>query len=190
MRNQRGFTVVEMLVVVAILAILAGLTFPVMREAMRSAKVTQTSSNLRQQHLALKLYQADWGGDGIYGTYWEMGYPVAPGAWWDALRLEDGVWKSPFCCHPYYPTPINIQYWFKHPFSDSEVNQAFQENMLTFFDEHPIDHSVDLLNTFENKHVVGILLSGQLKNLKKRGNQRLFHFWAEPLYPVVEIRQY
>jgi general secretion pathway protein G len=59
-----AFSLVELLVVVACLAILAGLLFPVFFRARQRALQTSCLSNLRQLGLAMHLYIQDW--DGLY----------------------------------------------------------------------------------------------------------------------------
>ncbi len=56
-----GFTMVELLVVVAVLAILAGFLVPVFGRAREQARVTKCISNERQIFVALKMYEADYG---------------------------------------------------------------------------------------------------------------------------------
>ncbi len=53
---SRGFTIVELLIVVVILAVLAALLFPALASAKRSAKTTASIGNLRNVYLALGLY--------------------------------------------------------------------------------------------------------------------------------------
>ncbi len=55
-----GFTVIELLIVVAIIAILAGLLFPVFARAKRSAKQTVCLSNMNQIGSAIVLYEGDY----------------------------------------------------------------------------------------------------------------------------------
>jgi prepilin-type N-terminal cleavage/methylation domain-containing protein len=63
--NRGGWTLVEVLVVVAILLVLAGLIYAVGAYALDRARQTQCISNLRQIGIALQQYmddykQADW----------------------------------------------------------------------------------------------------------------------------------
>ncbi len=55
-----GFTLLELLVVLAIIAVLAAILFPVLAQAQRAALRTTCQSNLRQIGLAFSLYSADY----------------------------------------------------------------------------------------------------------------------------------
>jgi prepilin-type N-terminal cleavage/methylation domain-containing protein/prepilin-type processing-associated H-X9-DG protein len=74
-----GFTLIEMLVVIAIIAVLASILFPVFGRARAKARQAACASNLKQIHLALQLYADDhdemappvlqWVGE--IGWYWQ-----------------------------------------------------------------------------------------------------------------------
>ncbi len=59
MRSNSAFTLIELLIVVAIIAILAAIAVPNMLQAQVRAKVSHTKSNLRVLSVALELYQLD-----------------------------------------------------------------------------------------------------------------------------------
>ena len=56
---QRGFTLVELMVVVAIIALIAGIIIPNYVHARRQASVSDTEANLKQIATALELYFTD-----------------------------------------------------------------------------------------------------------------------------------
>ena len=60
--TRRGFTMVELLGVIAIIAILAAILFPVFARARAQAQAFSCQNNLFQIGLALRLYAADNGG--------------------------------------------------------------------------------------------------------------------------------
>ena len=64
--NKRNFTLVELLVVVGIIAILAGLLTPAVIGAQQQGRITQARSDMATILMALK------GLDGTYGTYGKM----------------------------------------------------------------------------------------------------------------------
>lgn len=69
-RRSEGFSLVEMLVVISIIAILAALLIPVISKGIASGKSTSCISNLRELHLLGQTYAND------YGKYPLMGKQV------------------------------------------------------------------------------------------------------------------
>jgi prepilin-type N-terminal cleavage/methylation domain-containing protein len=60
-KTSAAFTLVELLVVISIIAILAGLSFPAVSGAMDSAKKTQAKSNAVQIATAVTAYEMEYG---------------------------------------------------------------------------------------------------------------------------------
>jgi prepilin-type N-terminal cleavage/methylation domain-containing protein len=57
---KKGFTLVELLVVIAVIALLMGILLPALNVAREQGRRTACLSNMRQVGLALTLYQADY----------------------------------------------------------------------------------------------------------------------------------
>jgi prepilin-type N-terminal cleavage/methylation domain-containing protein len=66
--QKRGFTLIEMLVVIAIIGILVALLLPMLGRARRSAQITSTKSTINNLKVALENYRLEWGI-----------YPIQPG---------------------------------------------------------------------------------------------------------------
>lgn len=60
--GRRGFTMIEMLTVIAIIAILAGILFPVFATVRRNVHKTTCMSNLHQIGVALKIFKDEHNG--------------------------------------------------------------------------------------------------------------------------------
>jgi prepilin-type N-terminal cleavage/methylation domain-containing protein/prepilin-type processing-associated H-X9-DG protein len=98
----RGFTLVELLLVVSIIAVLAAVLFPVFATAKTAARKTGCGCNVRQIGVAMMMYCDDWEGRFPGSSH---GMSVGEGAWVfqlkpyianvDELRIcPSDPWKS------------------------------------------------------------------------------------------------
>ena len=77
-RGRKGFTLIEILVVIAIIAILAAILFPVFARARENARRSSCQSNLRQIGLGFAQYNGDNDGHYPLGIHdsWNEGWPT------------------------------------------------------------------------------------------------------------------
>lgn len=100
----RGFTLVELLVVVSIIALLVSILLPSMRRARDQAKLVKCQSNLRSINQALLSYVAEYDSYPIVLTYgsnhciwswctWSYGGWLGRNEWWSLVSL--GAYRIP-----------------------------------------------------------------------------------------------
>ena len=98
-KNCRAITLVEMLMVVAVIAILIALVFPVFGPVKAKSRETVCMSNLHQIGIALATYVSDYEGiDPVAGatqTTASLGLPFPPGPFFKQYVKNDDVRKCP-----------------------------------------------------------------------------------------------
>ena len=104
-RKAGGFTLVEVLVVIAVIAILAGMLLPVLASTRAVSRKAVCQSNLRQLYAAFQMYIADWsdalpcpGGQMGDYTYWAQDNGGGIDLY---LKNQHLGMKSVYCCPSY-----------------------------------------------------------------------------------------
>lgn len=79
--RKRAFSIVEILVCVAIIAVMAAVTYPVAVAAKKRSRDVTCASNLRSLWLATALYREDYSPHSEAGNLYEMGMPSYSTVW-------------------------------------------------------------------------------------------------------------
>jgi prepilin-type N-terminal cleavage/methylation domain-containing protein/prepilin-type processing-associated H-X9-DG protein len=109
--GRKAFTLIEILVVVAIISILAAILFPVFARARENARRSSCMSNLKQMGIAMMMYVQDYD-----ETYPRSRYAVTGAANTAGASPDGAIWVSGFIYWPQilYPYHRNRQI-FKCP---------------------------------------------------------------------------
>ncbi len=100
--NNRGFTLIELMVVIVILGILAGLIVPRIMSRPEEARQTKARIQIESMETALKLYRLDNGNypsteQGLHALVEAPAVGSLPGKWREGGYLEKGkVPKDPW----------------------------------------------------------------------------------------------
>ncbi len=128
-RTSDAFTLVELLVAVAIIALLVAALSPCLHAAKEAARKAICGLNLRHMQLALRLYLQD--NDGKFfpyrqsipeGTLWYWGIETAGGGGAEGARSLD---KSRAKLAPYFPHAGGMETCPAFPYSRGDFKQKF-----------------------------------------------------------------
>jgi prepilin-type N-terminal cleavage/methylation domain-containing protein/prepilin-type processing-associated H-X9-DG protein len=100
-RKPAGFTLVELLVVIGIIAVLISILLPSLNKAQRQASTLQCASNMRQIALAVITYTNDNGGHLMPSLIWPVGKnePYPDGFFWAAELVHQHYLNAPNVGH-------------------------------------------------------------------------------------------
>lgn len=165
-RKHCAFTLIELLIVVAIIAILAAIAVPNFLEAQTRSKVSRSLADMRSLKTALEAYAVDynhyplvrmnieagleeqlWGRGGIHGV-WDLTTPVA---YMTSVNMAD----------PFTPAAgrdemggVETGDWLAHPYSYSYMNIDHTRKMHNIGDG-PLSYPKFLLLSFGPDKVRG-----------------------------------
>ncbi len=98
-RNSRGFTLIEMLIVIVVISILAMIVIPRLLGAGRKAKESALRGDLQQLRNSIQQFEADCG-DFPSALTQLMTAPAAGSTGGNGIALDTGAWKGPYMRTP------------------------------------------------------------------------------------------
>jgi len=81
MRNRKGFTLIELMIVVVIIGILAALAIPRFMAASKKAKISEAKGVLKQIYVAAEAYYQETGGYPGVNTFNNASVKATSGTW-------------------------------------------------------------------------------------------------------------
>lgn len=180
---RRAFSLLEVLTCIAIIVVVAAISFPAFSAAKAYAKRSSASSNLWQLYLAAALYRTDQGGDGVYGDVSQMGLPIHEGHFptpYDQfLKPLKQLWKSPcglntgwYQRNSWEPATgplVDVIYRASDDRTFATYAATYRENTLLFYDLNCDDPDTPVGNQYLDHRGLGVLVEGQLVNHYKPG---------------------
>ena len=177
-KRLSGFTLLELVAVMAIIALLSVIITPVYQRAILSAKTTSEVQRLRQIYTALSLYQDQWGFKG-YETEAAVGLP-------DVFQFHI-MFPKDFYVGPCGYTPSfdphgdGVSFYMSGPYETGpRLFKEYRQNSLIVADFQCNTGDTDVSDLYVYKRVLGVLLSGQLVNRWRSGDVFNWKLYTEP----------
>jgi type IV pilus assembly protein PilA len=95
-RNKKGFTLIELMIVIAIIAILAAILVPNFLKARAQGQLAACESNLKNIATALEMYATDFSGDYPAGALTLLTSTATGGAYMKAIPNCPSVTTAPY----------------------------------------------------------------------------------------------
>jgi prepilin-type N-terminal cleavage/methylation domain-containing protein len=175
MTPRRGFTLIEIVIVAAIVAILAALLQPVYSRAKYSAQVQSSVTRLRQLQVAVQLYRSE---QDLHGFSVDQ-FPPYAHVYTSYLSFGEDFFRSPCGYKDGIESNLKRLSYQYTPFNDkvSELHLTrYEENALLFRDPH-----CNTLEQWENAYMsrrkLGVLVGGRIVNEIDTGSTTPLEWW-------------
>jgi type II secretory pathway pseudopilin PulG len=194
--NRRALTLIEVLVVLLITTIIAGIMIPVLSSAKGGAHIVDSQSRLRQLYVALELYRQQHDGGGSSYQYHAQGLAPNSYRWETGFGVEESFWRSPcgsdltvftsagfgkrgeiFYAAPKYD-PANISTTTNTIYK--QYLEEYRDNAVVFLDHYCNPVGTRMNSPLIRKRGLAVLLSGQLKRVFRSGDASTLQFYSDP----------
>lgn len=194
MRKRASFTVLELIVVIAVIGLLTSIVAPVLVKAKRGALVTASVQKMRNLFETIEIYRDQ--NEGLLNDWSSghaLGLPSFEYYFYEMVQKEPLEWVSPF------GTDVTILnsglegspgyisyagYGYSPPFSEVIGSPfygflvLYQENAVLLLDQYVNNKGTLMTAPLTRKRALAILLSGQLINSTRLGNAATPHFYS------------
>ena len=180
--HKRGVTLVEVLACLVIVIVLASLAFVNAQNSRRAAQIVATKFNLKQSHLAMSLYRADWDLQSpesmVYLDIGNIGRAIKQRSFYGATNE---TLSSACGWHPKASTPRFIMHFGSEGREELTLRQRHGEASILFSDSNCNPPELDLKADYVSKLAFAVQLDGSLITKRKQGNPESTKFW----YPLL-----